>query len=242
MAKGPRNVVRAHAEEAADAQHGGLDIPAFVHQQLVDRADSLVLVVIDVEADDLRRPPAVALQLRLRNRWRRRERDSGKQQRPGCTGREIFCQHVFSPWSLNFVPRKHFRRAGRSACGAGIRRRGAATIGSRNHRTHPTVKRLTVRTTQPSHAVARDGWPWSLCARRRRPSSYSRSVTPTARRMNRRCRWRCRTLTTTVSSAAAARTSSGDYRLRKSSWSSPRSPCRPRTLPTARRPTAAGPG
>ena len=53
----------ADAEEAADADHDGLDVSVLVGQQVVDRAEALVLVVVDVEAHELRRTP-VALERR----------------------------------------------------------------------------------------------------------------------------------------------------------------------------------
>ena len=45
----------ADAEEATDADHHGLDVAALVHQQIVDRTEALVALVIDAEADEFRR-------------------------------------------------------------------------------------------------------------------------------------------------------------------------------------------
>jgi hypothetical protein len=84
---GDRDVARAHAEKAADAQHGSLDVPALVGQEIVDRADILVLVVVDVKADDFRRPPVALISCR---RILGGERGTRKQQRAGDPGRDMF--------------------------------------------------------------------------------------------------------------------------------------------------------
>ena len=53
----------AHAEEAADADHDAVHLPGLVEQNFADVAKLLVLIVIDVQADQLGGPPHLALRL-----------------------------------------------------------------------------------------------------------------------------------------------------------------------------------
>ena len=53
LAELDRDVVLAHAEEAADGDHDGVDAAFLVDHQLLDVADLFVLAVIDIEADEL---------------------------------------------------------------------------------------------------------------------------------------------------------------------------------------------
>src|SRR5262249_32797963 len=48
------DVVLAHAEEAADADHHAVDLAGLVDQHFADVAELLVLIVIDVQTDQLR--------------------------------------------------------------------------------------------------------------------------------------------------------------------------------------------
>ena len=93
----------ADAEEAADAEHHPLDVSILVHQEIVDRAEALVVVIIDAEADELRRAPVTLERRRVRCRgwrhvgaiggcrWSLRERNGRKQCRSDQTGRDVFC-------------------------------------------------------------------------------------------------------------------------------------------------------
>jgi hypothetical protein len=107
----------AQAEEAADADHSDLDVTALVHQQIVDRADVLIGVVIDLDAVHLGRTP-----LSRRGRGGRRRRGSRRlvggggrilRERNGCeqcgtgkTGRDRFHQHIVLSFSRKLVRRK----------------------------------------------------------------------------------------------------------------------------------------
>ena len=61
----------ADAEEAANADHHGFDVTALVGQQIVDRSEAFVAVVVHVQADHLRGAPG-ALERRGIRRSRRR--------------------------------------------------------------------------------------------------------------------------------------------------------------------------
>ena len=60
----------ADAQEAANADHHRLNFPVLFGQEIVDRADALIVVIVDAEADELRRAP-VTLERRVRCRRRR---------------------------------------------------------------------------------------------------------------------------------------------------------------------------
>ena len=48
------DVVLAYAKKAADADHDEIDLSRLVEQNFADGAELLVLIVVDVEADELR--------------------------------------------------------------------------------------------------------------------------------------------------------------------------------------------
>jgi hypothetical protein len=61
--------VFAHAEKAADADHDPLDFAGLVEKDLVDVAELLVLIVVDVKALELRSSPKLALAFRRAGGW-----------------------------------------------------------------------------------------------------------------------------------------------------------------------------
>lgn len=76
----------AHAEEAADADHGDLDVAVLVHQQVVDGADVLVGFVIHLQAVHLGRTPLAGRRGRG-GRGRGRSRGGGRRRLVGGGGR-----------------------------------------------------------------------------------------------------------------------------------------------------------
>ena len=74
------DVVLAHAEEAADADHDAFDLAGLVEQDFADVAQLFILVVVDVQADQLRRTPSCGLRHRSGGRSRgRRSRRSWRE-------------------------------------------------------------------------------------------------------------------------------------------------------------------
>src|SRR3984957_9419566 len=57
LVEGDRDQVFTHTKEAADPEPHRLDVPALVHQEVVDRAELFVVVVVDGKTNDLRGAP-----------------------------------------------------------------------------------------------------------------------------------------------------------------------------------------
>src|SRR4051812_8139837 len=74
----------AHAKESADADDDGSGLAGFVENHIADIADLLVLFVVDIDARELRCPPAVLVRGRVRRRRiglrHRRLRESRSRQ------------------------------------------------------------------------------------------------------------------------------------------------------------------
>ena len=99
------DIMRAHSEEAADADHDGVDLPTLIGHQFLDVADLLVLRIINVHADQLRALPQARRRSELRF-WRiagaalvgglrqRRRSDQGRADH-GCG--QPFRKHWVSP-------------------------------------------------------------------------------------------------------------------------------------------------
>ena len=62
------DVVLAYAKEAADADHDEINLSRLVEQNFADVAKLLILIVVDAEADELRRSPHLAMGF-----WSRRQ-------------------------------------------------------------------------------------------------------------------------------------------------------------------------
>jgi hypothetical protein len=58
------DVVLAHAKKATDTDDDSVDLSGLVEQNFIDVAEFLVVVVIHIDADELRRPPCVSMRRR----------------------------------------------------------------------------------------------------------------------------------------------------------------------------------
>src|SRR4030095_9884952 len=102
------NVVLAYAKEAANADHDEISLSRLVEQNFADVAELLILIVVDVEADELRRSPHLAMGFWSRGLDSRRRRSRrrtglckcGNKHRRREQAAEYECAHLASPLYL----------------------------------------------------------------------------------------------------------------------------------------------